>query len=202
MLIFAYVVPDFQKDPSPTPKQVDIEHSLEDLMGQDNEIQYAETPQGRRDRESILPNMSIDEMHSRFQLLDEDEKTFVRESLEFGFRHHRNRRGFLSSDDIERQRRLTYNSDATFGDSMWEDEDELMEDEVSINDDDVGPSRARRDEQYQNVSRASSDEIDLTTHVRDELAAKKEQPLVNLFLVGGGNLCYPVLLYILSIFPS
>jgi hypothetical protein len=180
-------VPDFQKDPSPTPKQVEIEHSLEDLMGQDSEIQFPETPQGRHDRESILPDMSIDEMHSRFQLLDEDEKTFVRESLEFGFRHHRNRRGFLSSDDIERQRRLTYNSDATFGDSMWEDEDELMEDEVSM-DDDVAPSRAHRDEQNQNVSRDSSDEIDLTTHVRDELAAaKKEQPLVNRFYWGWGT---------------
>jgi hypothetical protein len=182
------VVPDFQKDPSPTPRQDQIDHSLADLIGQDSDIHFPKTPQGGHGRESILPDMSIDEMHARFQLLDEDEKTFVRDSLEFGFRHHRNRRGFVSSDDTERQRRLTYNSDATFGDSMWEDEDEMMEDEVSM-DEDIVPSRAHRDESHQKVSRDSSDEIDLTTQVHGELAAKREQPLVIDSIVFMGLCC-------------
>ncbi|KAI8575971.1 hypothetical protein K450DRAFT_259234 [Umbelopsis ramanniana AG] len=166
-------MPDFQKDPSPTPRQDQMDHNLADVVGQDDDTHFPETPQGGR--ESILPDMSIDEMHARFQLLDEDEKTFVRDSLEFGFRHHRNRRGFLSSDEVEKQRRLTYNSDATFGDSMWEDEDELMEEEVSM-DDDVATSKAHRGEHQQKVSRESSDEIDLTMPVHNELAAKEEQP--------------------------
>ncbi|KAG2185385.1 hypothetical protein INT44_002176 [Umbelopsis vinacea] len=165
-------MPDFQKDPSPSPRQEPTDHNLADLHEQDDDIDFSETPERRHSRESILPDMSIDEMHARFQLLDEDEKTFVRDSLEFGFRHHRNRRGFLSSDDMEKQRRLTYNSDATFGDSMWEDEDELMEEEL---DDAVLPSKPHRDEHQQTVSRDSLDEIDLTTQVHHELAAKEEQ---------------------------
>ncbi|KAI9280156.1 hypothetical protein BC943DRAFT_340294 [Umbelopsis sp. AD052] len=171
-------MPDFQKDPSPSPRQEPTDHNLADLHEQDDDIDFSETPERRHSRESILPDMSIDEMHARFQLLDEDEKTFVRDSLEFGFRHHRNRRGFLSSDDMEKQRRLTYNSDATFGDSMWEDEDELMEEEM---DDAVLPSKPHRDEHQQTVSRDSLDEIDLTTQVHHELAAKEEQSLVNGF---------------------
>jgi hypothetical protein len=172
-------VPDFQKDPSPTQVPNQRDRSLADLIEQEGDIHFPPTPQGEHGRESILPDMSLEEMHMRFQLLDEDEKTFVRDSLEFGFRHHRNRRGLLSSDDddIERQRRMTYNSDATFGDSMWEDdEEEKIDDNVSMNDEGA-PSVPHIVDHHHKLSRESTDEIDLTTQVQ-ELAAKKEQQLV------------------------
>ncbi|KAH8553060.1 centromere kinetochore component CENP-T-domain-containing protein [Umbelopsis sp. PMI_123] len=169
-------MPDFQKDPSPTQVPNQRDRSLADLIEQEGDIHFPPTPQGEHGRESILPDMSLEEMHMRFQLLDEDEKTFVRDSLEFGFRHHRNRRGLLSSDDddIERQRRMTYNSDATFGDSMWEDdEEEKIDDNVSMNDEGA-PSVPHLVDHHHKLSRESTDEIDLTTQVQ-ELAAKKEQ---------------------------
>lgn len=124
-------------------------------------------------------------MHEQFQLLSDDEKTFVRDSLEFGFRHHRYRKGLMSSDDLEKQRRQTYNSDATFGDSMWEDEEDVMDDEM-ITEEDVAISTTHQDvanrrgsyRRQSNQSAQEDDEIDLTVPAEQNLSYLKERRLV------------------------
>ncbi|KAJ2964123.1 hypothetical protein NQZ79_g957 [Umbelopsis isabellina] len=116
------------------------------------------TPQGR---DSILPDMSLNEIYEQFQLLDEDEQAFIRESLEFGFRHNRSRRGVLSSDDAEQQRRMTYNSDTTFGTSMWEDEDDDMgEPQIPAQSHVLGTSK--RQSGLRQEQEIDEDELDLT----------------------------------------
>ncbi|CAO3659803.1 unnamed protein product [Umbelopsis vinacea] len=172
-------MPDFQKILSPTQTSDQPEQDLNVLPMQGSQAQTPEAPSGR---ESILPNMSLLELHEQFQLLDDDEKSFVRDSLEFGFRHHRNRRDLTSSDGMERQRRMTYNSDATFGDSMWEDEEEeqdMMDEEMNEEGSAIPPvahdvahaSDLGRDPRYYEEAQ---DEIDLTAKPEKKLSSIEE----------------------------
>jgi hypothetical protein len=176
-------VPDFQKILSPTQTSDQPEQDLNVLSMQGSQAQTPEAPTGR---ESILPNMSLLELHEQFQLLDDDEKSFVRDSLEFGFRHHRNRRDLTSGDGMERQRRMTYNSDATFGDSMWEDEEEeqdIMDEEMKEEGSAIPPVALDvahvpdlgRDSRYYEEPQ---DEIDLTARPEKKLSSIEEKRFV------------------------
>jgi hypothetical protein len=163
-------VPDFREQ-TPIPGDAHSDLGFEDIPGE-SQAGIPSTPHGR---ESILPDMSLHEMYEQFQALDEDEQAFIRDSLEFGFRHNRSRRGLLSSDDPEQQRRMTYNSDTTFGTSMWEDEDDEMEESevphipLSAQADPLGTNRRqsglRQKEEY------DEDEIDLTARQSQKASA-------------------------------
>ncbi|KAG2181266.1 hypothetical protein INT43_008849 [Umbelopsis isabellina] len=149
-------MPDFQGQSS-IPRDVQHDLGFEDIPGES----LANIPSSPHGRESILPDMSLDEIYEQFQLLDEDDQAFIRDSLEFGFRHNRSRRGVLSSDDPEQQRRMTYNSDTTFGTSMWEDEDDDMgEPQIPAQSDVLSSSKRQSGLREEHVY--EEDEIDLT----------------------------------------
>lgn len=159
------LVPDFQGRSS-IDRDVHDDLGFENIPGE-SPANIPSTPHGR---ESILPDMSLNEIYEQFQLLDEDEQAFIRDSLEFGFRHNRSRRGMLSSDDPEQQRRMTYNSDTTFGTSMWEDEDDDMgEPQILAQSDVLSSSKHQSELREEQVY--EEDEIDLTVKQTQKASA-------------------------------
>ena len=160
---------------SPTPAKDHDQHSLSEVYDplEESHTQRQTTPHRR---ESILPNMSLLELNEQFQLLDEDEQAFIRDSLEFGFRHHRSRRGLMSSDDNDKGRRLTYNSDTTFGTSIWEDEEDRVEEKSAPSVSSAIPVRVPGTKIDRGVKEQveQGDKIDLTAQESEKISSMEE----------------------------